>query len=297
NAIATNSLGGGFGGTATALTAVQDGSGQVFVAANDSGNGEIWLCDMVHGTSTELFSASGFEPAGLTITSNSQIAVSDLANNAIYLFNPGTKTLSLWVGGHGAGYADGGAGVSQFNQPHGLTTSSDGHVVVADTGNNFVRQIDANGNTTTIYGTTMEYWPAHNYCNATPAIYRGWLDGPADGDSFDANSAEAYEPVSVTIGPSQVSAVGTNGVTTTNSALFVTELYYSLFREVTGLTLASVTSNSVSTNSIPSNFAQNAVGFENDYYAGVGATAYIPVSLNLATGTTLQSVQFDVEVN
>ncbi len=297
NPIETNSLGGGFGGSATAIAAVQDGSGQVFVAANDSGQGEIWLCNMANGTSTELFSAAGFQPAGLTITSNSQVAVSDLANNAIYLFNPGTRTLSLWVGGHGAGYADGGAGISQFNQPHGLTTSSDGHVIVADTGNNFVRQIDVNGNTTTIYGTTSDYWPPHTYCDATPAIYRGWLDGAAGGDSFDANSAEAFEPVSVAIGPSQVSVVGTNGVTTTNSALFVTELYYSLFREVTGLTVSAVTSNSVSTNSVPTTFAQNSVGFENDYYAGVGATAFIPVNLNLASGTTLQSVQFDIEVN
>ncbi|HWD18503.1 MAG TPA: chitobiase/beta-hexosaminidase C-terminal domain-containing protein [Verrucomicrobiae bacterium] len=215
-----------FSDTATAFAVAQDGSGRVFVAStNSSGGGTIWRYDMLSGVTVVVYTGD-WSPAGLTLTPGGRLVASDLANNAIYALDTNAPTtLTLVAGGNGAGYADGPTGISMFNQPHGVVASSDGQIAVADTGNNFVRQIDALGNTTTIYGTRSDTWGATD-CNS--GVYAGWKDGAGGENSV----AQGRQPVSVSL-----SRTGT---------LFVTELFYNTLRDVTGTGLTAVTSNSVS---------------------------------------------------
>jgi hypothetical protein len=177
-----------------------------------------------------VVSAFNWRPAGLALMPNGQLAVSDLMNNAIYLVGTNdNQTPVLYSGGNSNGYTtnlngytDGPSGYSQFNQPHGISASSDGHIVVADTMNNAVRIIDTNAVTTTLYGTSSTFWGAA-CCSCTPAVYPGWLDGKP-GEGFTA--AESRQPSSVTI--------------SSNGVVYVTELTYSLLREVTSTGLNPV---------------------------------------------------------
>ncbi len=160
-----------------------------------------------------------WQPAGMALLPDGNLAVSDLLSNAIYVVstndfkaNPGPQLLT---GANGSGYDDGTAAFAQFNQPHGLAASADGRLVVCDTQNNRLRVIDTSANTTTLFGTSSNVWTA-TCCTCDPTFYAGWVDGVAGTAS---NNASSRLPVSATIGP--------------GGSLFVTELYYSLIRQVT----------------------------------------------------------------
>ncbi|HEV7926329.1 MAG TPA: hypothetical protein VGR14_13295, partial [Verrucomicrobiae bacterium] len=163
--------------------------------------------------------AFNWQPAGMALLPNGNLAVSDTLSNAIYVVstndfesNPGPQLLS---GAHGAGYDDGPPQFASFNQPHGLVASSDGRLIVCDTMNNRLRVIDTLTNTTTLYGTSSDVWTA-TCCTCDPTFYAGWVDGAAGAGTTNASGRQ---PVGVTIGP--------------GGSLFVTESYYSLIRQVT----------------------------------------------------------------
>ncbi len=165
-----------------------------------------------------VVTAFPWAPAGLALLADGQLAVSDTLSNAVYVVstndffkNPGPQLLA---GARGAGFDDGAPAFAQFNQPHGLAASADGRLVVCDTANNRVRVIDSAANTTTLYGTDSSIWP-QTCCSCDPTLYAGWVDGMPGSDT---NSATGRQPVSAAISPS--------------GSLFVTELYYSLIREV-----------------------------------------------------------------
>jgi hypothetical protein len=170
-----------------------------------------------------------WHPSGLALLPNGALAVSDTLSNAIYVVstndytsNPGPQLLT---GAHGAGYDDGPPVFAQFDQPHGLAASADGRLIVCDMMNNRLRVIDTLTNTTTLYGTDSSVWTATD-CTSDPTFYAGWVDGVAGTTSTNASSRQ---PVSVTIAP--------------GGSLFVTELYYSLIRQVTNTDFTVVNPN------------------------------------------------------
>jgi hypothetical protein len=167
-----------------------------------------------------------WQPAGLALLPNGQLAVSDLVSNAIYVVSTNDYTSNAGpqkvTGGNGAGYDDGSPAFAQFNQPHGLAASADGSVIVCDMLNNRVRAIDSSSNTTTLYGTSSNVWTITD-CTSDPTLYAGWVDGLA---GITTTNASGREPVSVVISPT--------------GSLFVTEIFYSLIRQVTNTTYAPV---------------------------------------------------------
>jgi sugar lactone lactonase YvrE len=164
--------------------------------------------------------AAGFSsPEGVAVMPSGLVAVSDTGNNAIRLVNPsapGQPALTL-TGGLGAGFADGGTNVAQFNRPFGLAVSPNGALVVADRFNHRVRMVDKNGITTTLYGVDQGSWTN---------TYPGWLDG-----TVGVDNVAAREPVAA--------AVAQNGT------VYVTEDYWQILREAAGAPLGNpvVTTN------------------------------------------------------
>jgi hypothetical protein len=167
-----------------------------------------------------------WQPSGLALLADGQLAVSDTLSNAIYVVSTNDYTSNtgphLMTGGNGAGYDDGSPAFAAFNQPHGLAAVADGSLIVCDMLNNRVRAIDTFSNTTTLYGTSSTVWPP-TCCTCDPTLYAGWVDGPA---GITATNATGRLPASVAI--------------STNGSLFVTELYYSLIRQVTNTTYMPV---------------------------------------------------------
>jgi len=229
--------------TASATAMAVDGRSNVFLAFNDGSilrvqlldsnpPPTIYLEDYTFGASTDvhyIVTNFNWQPAGLALLADGQLAVSDTLSNAIYVVptndvavNPGPQLLT---GGHGAGFDDGSPAFTQFDQPTGLAASADGSLIVCDTGNNRVRSVDPSFNTTTLYGTDSNIWPA-TCCTCDPTLYAGWVDGVA---GSTATNATGRQPAGVAI-----SSAG---------SLFVTELYYSLIRQVTNTTFTPVNLN------------------------------------------------------
>jgi len=178
------------------------------------------------GTNTIVASGSKLKPGGIAWRHDGVLAVSDLANNAIYLLTGVVNSVPLLYAGGGAngstpGWVDGAFGFAEFNGPCGLAWSPDGQLVVADRLNNAVRRINASGTTSTIYGVKTNLWGPSD-CSA--GIFAGWVDG---GFGPYQTNATGCAPAGVIIAPS--------------STIYVTELHYDLLREVTGVLFGSST--------------------------------------------------------
>jgi hypothetical protein len=211
---------------ATAIAVANDANTNIYISfANSSGGTIIRIPQPYSGSYSTVVNNYAFAPSGLAMREDGRLAVSDTLNDGIYVVatNNGSTPV-LVTGGFGPGFVNGPPNFAAFNQPRGIAASGDGRMVVCDTMNNYLRLIDTNYNTTTLYGTPSNVW-TKTCCSCDPALYAGWVDGTA-GDT--TTSASGREPVSVTIA--------------SNGTLFVTELYYNLIRAVTGSGLTPVTS-------------------------------------------------------
>ena len=211
---------------ASAITVVNDAKTNIYISFTNGLFGTIVRIPQPYaGSFSTVVGSYSFAPAGLSVREDGQLAVSDTLGDGIYVVNTNSSSTPVLVtGGLGAGFVNGAPGFAKFNQPRGIAASADGHMVVCDTMNNYMRLIDASGNTTTLYGTSSNVWTA-TCCSCNPALYAGWVDGTA---GTLTTSASGRQPVSVTIAP--------------NGTLFVTESYYNLIRAATGSGLTPVTS-------------------------------------------------------
>jgi sugar lactone lactonase YvrE len=102
------------------------------------------------------------DPFGIAVAEDGTIYISDAGDsNRIRKITP-EGVLSTLAGGS-EGMADDGGASGRFNTPSGLAIDSDGNIYVADTGNNRIRKVTAEGSISTIAGDGTA----------------GYLDGPA----------------------------------------------------------------------------------------------------------------------
>ena len=119
--------------------------GTVYIA--DAGENNRILKIAPDGIVTTL-AASFDTPSGLAIDDDGNLYVADTGGNAIRKVTP-EGVVSTIAGDGTAGYVDGPAAQSQFNGPIGVAVD-DENVYVADTYNDRVRKISADGQVTTV---------------------------------------------------------------------------------------------------------------------------------------------------
>lgn len=91
-----------------------------------------------------------------------ELYIADSANHVIREVDLFTGRIETFAGAGVAGFVDGPPDEARFNQPAGVTTSSDHAVWVADTGNHAIRRIDPLGVTvTTVIGTGVAGFNGH----------------------------------------------------------------------------------------------------------------------------------------
>ncbi len=122
-------------------------------------------------------------PRGLVVGPNDEVYVADYDNHVIRKIDPFTsagnpQNVVVFAGKHGVsgdyytaqpGYADGPATKAQFNGPSDLAIDNNGYIYVADRNNHCIRQIDPQGNVTTIAGVPGS--PGYSDGNALTAQF------------------------------------------------------------------------------------------------------------------------------
>jgi len=90
-------------------------------------------------------------PTGLCVDTVGNIWVADFRNHCIRKVDPSGKVTTL-AGSGQSGYWDGDGRVAKFNYPRGIVINSKGMLLVSDSWNHRIRQIDQSGRVSTFAG-------------------------------------------------------------------------------------------------------------------------------------------------
>jgi serine/threonine-protein kinase len=159
-----------------------DAAGNVYVA--DSGNSRVRKVTGGNTVSTLAGAGQLDSPRGVAVDRSGNLYVTDTVNNRVRKITPdGTVTTlagSDSPGLGGGGLADGQGTAAQFRSPIGIAVDQAGNVYVADTGNNRIRKITADGRVSTMAGSG-------------DAGSGGFADGPAASARFNAPRGVAVD--------------------------------------------------------------------------------------------------------
>ncbi len=97
-------------------------------------------------------SASFNNPCGIAVDGAGNVYVCDASNEMIRKISPAGQVANL-AGGGLTGLANGTGITARFNNPVGLAFDAEGNLYVADSGNQVIREVSANGSVTTYAGT------------------------------------------------------------------------------------------------------------------------------------------------
>jgi uncharacterized protein (TIGR03437 family) len=93
-------------------------------------------------------------PAGVAVDSSGNLYIADFGNSRVRKVSAGGATIGTVAGNGAAGYSgDGGqAAKAQLNGPQGVAVDAAGNLYIADTANNAVREVTADGRIATVAG-------------------------------------------------------------------------------------------------------------------------------------------------
>ena len=150
----------------------------------------IWGYSGDNGAAT---SAKLFDPMGVAVDAAGDIFIADSGNNVVRKVDLSTGVISTVAGNGTSGYSgDGGAATSaQLNDPTGIAVDAAGDLVIADSGNNVIREVDSAGAISTVAGS---YALGSGYSGDGGAATSAQLSYPTDvavdaaGDLFIADT-------------------------------------------------------------------------------------------------------------
>ncbi len=159
-----------------------DQEGTLYIA--DTGNGAIRTIDQNWNVKTLVKGLK--HPTGIAINSKGEIFVTETLNHRILKIDP----LGNWTVFAGGGYstingepvgafADGKGEQAKFNEPQGLAMDYEDNLYVADSANQRIRRVNAEGIVSTIAGSGVELMKSTSY------IIGGYQDGIGETAQFN----------------------------------------------------------------------------------------------------------------
>ena len=128
-------------------------------------------------------------PRGLAYAADGRLFVADSANDVIRVIDANGSIVSTYAGSGSFGSDDGSTTTASFDNPRGLALAADGRLFVADSDNNLIRVINANGSIVSTYaGSGLLGRDNGSTTTASFAIPVG-LALAADGRLFVSDSA------------------------------------------------------------------------------------------------------------
>jgi sugar lactone lactonase YvrE len=131
------------------------------------------------------------DPTRLVVDDNGNLFVTDTGNSTIRRVSPDGAVVTLAGQAGECGSADGGPVTARFCGPQGIAQDRHGNLFVADTINNTVRRIDANGSVTTIAGRPGECGSTDGFGGAARFCKPRDIAVDADGNLFVADTANS----------------------------------------------------------------------------------------------------------
>lgn len=115
------------------------------------------------------------DPTELAVDREGRILVADSGNNRIDMIDSaGLPHVIAGTGTPGGGGDGGPALQAQLNHPEGVAVAEDGDIFIADTGNNRIREITADGNISTLAGSGTAGYSGDSgpnlFCRRAPEI-------------------------------------------------------------------------------------------------------------------------------
>ena len=171
--------------------------------------------DMADGVGT---AAHFLRPGDVAVDANGNVYVADTYNNEIRKITP-ARVVTTMAGSFSAtaGYLDGTGNAARFNQPQGISVDLSGNVYVADTFNETIRKITADGEVTALAGSPNN--PTPEAANGTPGEPSGApfdVDGTGAAATFNLPSALAVDKAgNVYVADGDIRKITPDGVVTT----------------------------------------------------------------------------------
>ena len=160
---------------------------------------------------------------GIAYLANGKVAISDAGNNGIWVMDTSNTNLLgnavKLTGFHGAGDTNGSASIAAFNHPQGIIAAGNGILVVADSYNNQVKQVDTNGTVSRLFGVNSIYWNNVRDLLGKNLRTKGWYDGTVNPNP-SLDTVQSRQPYAL--------ALGADGT------VYDSEVYYDLLRVATG---------------------------------------------------------------
>jgi len=175
-----------------------------------AGNGNVGFS----GDGGPAVSASLNYPSGIALDQSGNLFIAEIYNR-VRKVSAGSGVITTIVGNGTFGFSgDGGPASSALvNEPFGLATDASGNLFIADSGNNRIRKVSANGLITTVAGTGDGGGLTTFAGDGGPAT-SAWLNEPS-GVAVDASGNLFIADSGVDGGNDRIRKVAVNGVITT----------------------------------------------------------------------------------
>jgi len=167
-----NAQGLGLGGWTLSIQHAYDPVGRVLYLGNGSRRSVTSLNNIISTVVGEQ-SSSLNNPSGVAADAGGNIYIADTSNNMIKKIDANGNVATIaGTGSKGFG-GDGGLAVNaSLNNPSGVAADSAGNIYIADTGNNRIRKIDANGVIITVAGNGQAGYSGDGGPATVAALYR-----------------------------------------------------------------------------------------------------------------------------